>query len=122
MTRKSFLAILLIGLFSIFGVNYALAEGYPTKEENANNLKEGIEHAQAGLEAAQAGNASGCADHVKAARDSLKEINASDIKAAHLRKGRDPLAKAWAKCKKGEPDVAVPLIEAAIGHLSKISL
>ena len=122
MTRKSFLAILLIGLFSIFGVNYALAEGFPTKEENAKYLSEGIEHARAGLEAAQAGDAKGCADHVKAARDSLKEINASDIKAAHLRKGRDPLAKAWAKCKKVEIDEAIPLIETAIGHLSNVSL
>ena len=122
MIKKSFLAILLIGLFSFFGVNYALAEGFPTKEENANYLSEGIEHARAGLEAAQAGDAKGCADHVKAARDSLKEINASDIKAAHLRKGRDPLAKAWAKCKKVELDEAAPLIETAIGHLSTVSL
>jgi Flp pilus assembly protein TadB len=122
MTRKSFLAILLIGLFSIFGVNYALAEGYPTKEENANNLKEGIEHAKAGLEAAQAGDAAGCADHVKAARDSLKEINASDAKAAELRKGRSPLQTAWAKCKKGDPATAAPLIEGAIEHLNKVSL
>jgi len=121
MTKKSFLAILLVGLFSIFGINYALAE-YPTKEENANNLKEGIKHAQAGLEAAQAGDASGCADHVKAARDSLKEINASDARAAELRKGTTPLQTAWAKCKKGDAATAVPLIEGAIGHLNKVGL
>jgi len=112
---------MLVGLFSIFSIDYALAV-YPTKEENANNLKAGIEHAQAGLEAAKAGDKVGCADHVKAARDSLKEINASDAKAAELRKGRGPLAKAWAKCKKGETDAAATLIDGAIGHLKKVGL
>jgi|GEM_PF-2942232 len=121
MTRKLFLAISLIGLFSIFGVSQALAQ-YPTKEENASNLKAGIEHAQAGLETAKAGHAEACADHVKAAREALKEINASDAKAAELRKGRGPLQTAWAKCKKGDAAAAVPLIEGAIGHLKKVGL
>lgn len=122
MTRKTFLAVLLAGLFSIFGTQFAVAEGYPTAEENAQNLKEGIEHAEAGLETAKAGDANGTADHIKAARDSLKEINASDEIAAELRKGRDPLRDAWIKAKKGDAAAAVPLIEEGLGYLKKVNM
>ena len=100
MTRKSFLAVLMITLFSLFGFNSAFAGEYPTAAENAESLKQGIEHAEAALQTADAGDASGTADHLKAAREALKEINASDAVAARLREGRKLLTNAWVTSKK----------------------
>ena len=127
MTRKSFLAVLMIALFSLFSVT-AFAEGAPTPAENAEHLKQAIEHAEAAHAAVDAGDANVLAEHLKLASASLKEINASDAIAAKLRESRKLLRNAWIAVKKstrkgGEP-VGVTVkeeIERAIEDMKAMS-
>lgn len=102
MTRKSFLAVLMIALFSLFSFNaFAIEEASPaTAAGNAEHLKLAIEHAEAGYASAEAGDAAATAEHTKIALEHLKEINASDAIAAKLREGRKLLRAAWVTSKK----------------------
>ena len=129
MTRKSFLAVLLASLFTLFGSSLAFAEtGIPTAAENKEFLKAGIEHAEEALVAAKAEDIAGVTAHAKAARDSLKEINASDAIAGKLKIGRSRLTQAWTSAKISmnkkaplSPEVEGK-IEEAITSLKKVSM
>ncbi|MGH8549342.1 MAG: hypothetical protein ACRERU_12240 [Methylococcales bacterium] len=76
------LVVWLVGVFSIFVSNLAVARGIlgpqpgdRSPEENVNWLKSGVEQIQLAVQEANAGNGETSVEHAKAAMTAIKEIS-----------------------------------------------
>jgi Small metal-binding protein len=120
-TKKNLLAVLLLGFFSFFVANYALAEaGIPSAAENRERLNAGIEHTEAALKAAKQGDASGTAEHAAAAYAEVIEIN-SEQWGPKIQGAIGKIRIAGLKAKKGDTEKAAELLELALAKLKQIN-
>ena len=73
MKNKLFI-ILLLGLFSLFGANYAVAEGDGNIQENAAMLAEGVELIEGAIEHAKLGHAKETSDSINSSIGAMKRL------------------------------------------------
>ena len=123
--KNKFLIILLISLFSLFGANYAVAEGDGNIQENAAMLAEGVELIEGGIEHAKQGHAKETSDSINASIASMKRLVSVTLDRT-VDKAKEKMRLAQYICKrfiKGKPketdsmEKVVELLEKAHGLL-----
>jgi len=95
------LALLFAASFVLFGAGNVLAGEYDSAKNNPIFLEEGIKHAEEGIAAANGGDAEGAYTHIKAALDTLKEIN-SEANAPKIQSAGGKLRKASGLARKAK--------------------
>lgn len=115
--KKIFMALLVASSLALFGSQFALAA--EDAEGVAKGIDDTIKHTEMALESAEQGNADGVIEHVREARQHVKEITGDTI-AARTGRASGRLRMAGVYAKKGDMNAAKQALTEALETLKSI--